>query len=111
MGRRKCPLCFVRVPWTALLAHSYDIECPACHTGLEVSRYTRAIAGFGGLAGALIATHLAGGLFPAAAWVTRTAAAVLGFGFISAAWVLIAGDLVVRPKAAASSSAFPHAEK
>jgi hypothetical protein len=101
----------VRVPWTALLAHSYDIECPACHTGLEVSRYTRATAGFGGLAGALLATHLAGGLLPGTAWLMRITAGVLGFGFISAACVLIAGDLVVRPKAAGSSSAFPHSAK
>jgi hypothetical protein len=101
----------VKVPWTALLAHSYDIECPACHAGLELSRYTRAIAGFGGIAGALLATRLAAGLFPGAAWLTNIVAAIFGFGFFSAACVLMAGDLVVRPRAGASSSAFPHPAK
>lgn len=103
-------MCFVRVPWTALLAHSYEIECPACHAGLELSRYTRAVAGFGGIAGALLAAHLAGGMLPGAAWVTQMVAAILGFGFASAACVLLVGDLVVRPRVA-SSAAFPHPPK
>jgi hypothetical protein len=38
-----------------------------------------------------------------------TVAAILGFGFASALCVLIAGDLVVRPKPTAAS--FPHPAK
>lgn len=109
MGKRQCPLCFVRMPWPALLAHSYEMDCPACRVGLELSRYTRVLAGFGGMAGALIAMHLAGGVLPGAAWVTRMVAAILGFGFVSAACVLLAGDLAVRPKT--HSTVFPQSSK
>lgn len=109
IGQRKCPLCFVNVPWTEALTHSYEIQCPACHAALELSRYTRMVAGFGGILGAMLAMHLAAGLAPGALWVTRIVAAILGFGVASAAGVLLAGDLVVRAKS--SSAAFPHATK
>ena len=93
MGKRKCPLCFVRVPWTAALAHSED-----CHAVLELSRFTRVFAGFGGILGAFAAVHLVHRIVPGALWVTQIIAAVVAFAVTSAAGVLIAGDLVVRPK-------------
>jgi len=106
MGKRKCPLCFVRVPWTETLVHSEEIVCPACHAPLELSRFTRVFSGFGGVLGALVAILLTHGSFHGAHWVARVVAAILGFGIASAACVLLAGDLVVRPKT--SSAAFPH---
>lgn len=106
MGKRKCPLCFVRVPWTEVLAHSEEISCPACHAPLELSRFTRVFSGFGGVLGALAAMHLAHRIFPGELWVLRVVAAILGFGIVSAVCVLIAGDVVVRPKK--TSAVFPH---
>jgi len=98
MGRRKCPLCFVRVPWTAALARSQEFPCPGCHAALELSRLTRVFAGFGGIFGAFAAVHLVHRLLPGALWVTQIIAAVVAFALTSAACVLIVGDLVVRPK-------------
>jgi len=98
MGKRKCPLCFVRVPWTAVLAHSEAFPCPGCHAALELSRFTRVFAGFGGLLGAFVGVHLVHRIFPEALWVTQVVAAIVAFGIVSAAWILIAGDPVVRPK-------------
>jgi hypothetical protein len=109
MGRRKCPLCFAKVPWTAVLAQSYDFECPACRAPLEVSRYTRIAAGFGGIAGAMIAAHFAPAVFPAGVWVTGVAAAIFGYGTASAVCVFIVGDLLVR--AIADRPAFPQPAK
>ncbi|HWY05800.1 MAG TPA: hypothetical protein VNY24_03005 [Candidatus Acidoferrales bacterium] len=106
MWKRKCPLCFVRIPWTAALAHSYEIGCPACHAPLELSRFTRIFGAFGGIAGAFVAVHLAHGVFHGTFWVIPIVAAILAFGFVSALCVLIAGDLAVRPKPASAS--FPH---
>jgi hypothetical protein len=105
MGRRQCPLCFVKVPWRMVLARSYDIECPACGAALELSRYTRLAGGFGGIAGAIVAAQLAPGVIPEGLWVTRVVAAILGYGVVSAVCVLLAGDLVVRVKVA--PTAFP----
>jgi len=109
MWKRKCPLCFVRIPWTATLAYSYEITCPACHAPLELSRFTRILGAFGGIAGAFIALRLGQGLFRGGFWAMPVVAAILGFGFASALCVLIAGDLMVRPRAAAAT--FPHPTK
>ena len=109
MGRRLCPLCFVRVPWTAALARSFGIECPGCRTALELSRFTRVTGALCGIAGALLAIHLGGLALPGQQWAAPVAEAVLGYGVFSAAGVLAAGDLTVRPKSSVLS--FPHAEK
>ena len=106
MWKRKCPLCFVRIPWTATLAHSYEISCPACHAPLELSRFTRIFGAFGGIAGAFMVLHLGHGVFHGWFWALPIVAAILAYGFFSALFVLIAGDLVVRPKPAAAG--FPH---
>lgn len=109
MWKRKCPLCFVRIPWVEALVHSNEIGCPACHAPLELSRFTRIFGAFGGIAGAFVALHLGQRIFHGWFWVTPVVAAILGFGFFSALFVLIAGDLVVRTKPAAKS--FPHPAK
>jgi hypothetical protein len=109
MGKRKCPLCFVRVPWTAVLVDSEEIRCPGCHALLELSRFTRICSGLGGALGAWAAVRLTHGVFYGASWVTCVAAAILAFGVASAAFVLIAGDLVLRPKVI--TSAFPQEKK
>jgi len=104
MGKRTCPLCFVRVPWTEVLAHSEEIHCLACHAPLELSRFTRIFAGFGGIAGAATAIHLTRRAFPGTAWMMKVVVAILAFAFVSALCALIAGDLVVRSK---SATTFP----
>jgi hypothetical protein len=109
MWKRKCPLCFVRIPWSTALARSYEITCPACHAPLELSRLTRIFGAFGGIASAFIALHIGHGIFKGWSWVTPIVAAILAFGFSSALFVLIAGDLAVRPKPPAVG--FPHPAK
>jgi len=73
---------------------------------LELSRFTRIFGAFGGVAGASIALRLGHEIFHGWFWATPVVAAILAFGFSSALFVLIAGDLVVRPKPA--STRFPH---
>jgi hypothetical protein len=105
MGSRQCPLCFVKVPRTMVLAQSHEIECLACRAPLELSRYTRIAGAFGGIAGAIVAAYLAQAVIPEGLWVTRVVAAILGYGVVSVVCVLLAGDLVVRVKDA--PTAFP----
>ena len=109
MWKRKCPLCFVRIPWTAALARSYEINCPACHAPLELSRFTRIFGAFGGIAGGFVALHLGQGILHGRSWLLPVVAAILGYAGASALFVLIAGDLVVRPKP--GSASFPHPSK
>ena len=107
MWRRKCPLCFVRIPKTAALAHSYEIICPACHAPLELSKFTRLFGAFGGITGAFLTLHLVRAVFHDFYWTTPIGVSFLAFGAFSALSVLIAGDLSVRPKPAAAAS-FTH---
>jgi len=109
MWKRKCPLCFVRIPWTAALAQSYEIACPTCHAPLELSRFTRVFSAFGGIAGAFAAIRLIRAISHNLFWTTPIVVAFLAFGFFSALCVLIAGDLIVRPKPPAAG--FPHPSK
>jgi hypothetical protein len=73
---------------------------------LELSRFTRIFGAFGGIAGAFVALYLGQGVFHGWFWAVPIAAAILAYGFFSALFVLIAGDLVVRPKPGVPS--FPH---
>jgi hypothetical protein len=109
MGKRICPLCFVRVPWTAALVKSSEIVCPGCHAPLELSRFTRLSGSFAGIAAAFVAVHLIRGIFHPCPWVLPIFTAILTFGLASALGVLIAGDLVVRAKD--NSTGFPHHSK
>ena len=109
MGKLKCPLCFVRVPWTLALAHSEEIRCPACHAELELSRITRIFSGIGGFFGAFVAVRLTRGVVSGANWATQIVLAIVAFGFASAVCVLIAGDLAVRPQA--SPADFPQSKE
>jgi hypothetical protein len=109
MWKRTCPLCFVRIPWTVALAHSYEIRCPACHAALELSRFTRLFGAFGGIAGAYVAFHVVRRISHGLSWAAPMVVAILAFGIVSALFVVIAGDLVVRAKTATES--FPHPAK
>jgi len=63
---------------------------------------------FGGIAGAFAAIRLIRAISHNLFWTTPIVVAFLAFGFFSALCVLIAGDLIVRPK---SPAGFPHPAK
>lgn len=106
MWNRACPLCFVKVPRSPVLMRSDELECPSCHTPLELSRSSRVLSGFVGLIAAYLAVQLALDSSPGAAWVLPVVAAVLGYGFGSALFLYFLSDVTVRPKAEAGH--FPH---
>jgi len=113
MGNRACPLCFTRVPRTLVLLHTYDMECPACHAALEVSRGSRVIAALAGLVVAFVVVSFADRISETAEWSFQLVAGCVAFGVGAAAWLFFSADLVVRPKlevpASHSASSFPHA--
>ena len=109
MWKRKCPLCFVRIPWTEAVAHSYEFSCPACHASLELSRFTRIFGGFGGITGALMVLYLGQRILHGWFWAMPVVAAILGFGLASALSVLVAGDFALRARPTATT--FPHPKK
>lgn len=108
MWNRACPLCFVKVPRSLLLARSDHFACPSCHAQLELSRPSRV---FGAMAGLLAGSVAASAVFDGAvrgSWALSLLAAVLAFGAGSVLALVFLADLAVRAKEAAS---FPHQHK
>ena len=106
MWNRACPLCFVKVPRSPVLMRSDELECPSCHTPLELSRSSRVLGGVAGLVAAYILVRLALDSSPGAAWFLSVVAGVLGYGFGSALFLYVLSDVTVLQKA--EDINFPH---
>jgi hypothetical protein len=105
MWNRACPLCFAKVSRSQLLSRSNDLACPACHSPLELSLYSRLLASFVGFLAAVLVFRLP---LPhsSANWVLRLVATFLAYGFASALLLFFVADLAVRTNPVSTS--FPH---
>ena len=106
MENHACPLCFARVPRTLILTNTLEVECPACHADLEVSRGSRVLASFVGILAAFVAVRLGGQTSGTAGWTLPIVAAIVSFGVCSTVVLILFSELAVRAKI--SPSAFPH---
>jgi hypothetical protein len=106
MENHACPLCFAKVPRTLILTKTLEVDCPACHAELEVSRGSRVLASFVGILAAFVAVHLDGQASGTAGWSLPIVAATVSFGVCSAVGLILFSELAVRPKI--SPTAFPH---
>jgi hypothetical protein len=96
MWNRACPLCFVRVPRSLVLTRGEDLNCPSCHTPLEISRVSRVFAAFLGLIAAYVGAEFFG-LSTTGGWVLPMLGALLGYGIGSTLVLYFVSDLVVQP--------------
>ncbi len=111
MASRACPKCNTQVPGVALAAFSNGIECPGCHTLLEVSPVARMLAAWLGLAAGYLAWRLTRGEPGLLGAALPLLYALLAFGIVSALGTILAGDLRIAPEpppAAAPASAHGH---
>ena len=106
MWNRACPLCFAKLSRAQVLSRSNDLSCPACHAHLELSRSSRVLSSFAGIAAALCAFHFAPSANPLLNWTWPLLASTLSFGSVSAIVLLFASDLVVQP--GLHPATFPH---
>lgn len=109
MWNRACPMCFVRVPRSAILTRGDELTCPSCHTALELSRTSRVLSAAVGL---LVAYVLAKAVSDSAAkggWIWPILGVVFGYGLGSALVLYFLADLVVRPHPAEGH--FPQLKK
>ena len=106
----KCPQCMSKVPVGLIVSRSYGMECPNCHSRLEVTpggRYLGAIAGL--LAGAL-AYRLTRGSDGLLGWALPIVFAFIAFGVVSPIVLALTADLQLaapepEPIAAGEASA------
>jgi hypothetical protein len=98
VASRVCPKCSAQVAAGAVAAFSDGIECPGCHTRLEVSPPGRMIAAWAGVAAAYLAWRFTrGGVGPLGGSLPLLFS-VLAFGAVSALVTMLAGDLRVAPE-------------
>ena len=107
MASRVCPQCMNKVPGTLVAAFSDGIECPNCHTQLEVSPASRMLAAWAGMAAGWVAWRVTRGGPGILGGALPLLYAVLAFGIVSALAVVLSGDL--RPAPAAPAEATPSA--
>ena len=96
MANAVCPVCRGKVPRAAVVAYSYGTSCPHCGRVLELSRSSRLLASFVGLAAAWLAfdftrlRHWGRSLD----WVAPLVVAILALGIVSPLFLLFSADLL-----------------
>lgn len=99
LGNRCCPHCGKKVPAGLELAYSDGLECPHCHTRLEVASGGRSLAVWVGLAAGWLVwwlTRDSGGPLGA---VLPELYAVLAFGIVSPIVLAFSATLELAPAA------------
>jgi hypothetical protein len=105
MANRICPICFGKVPRSRIAAHSDAVDCPHCGRTLELSRPSRLLESFIGLAASWLVfawiSRATAGTGDLREWFLPAVAAILTFGVVAALFLLMNSDLVVKPDAPA----------
>ncbi len=99
MAARTCPYCLTKISAVTVVTRSYDLVCPGCQRPLEISRISRNIASFAGLAAGAIAWYLSTGAAPshhALGWVFPIMYAILAFGIVAPLVLLLTADLSLK---------------
>ena len=99
MAIRICPLCFCIVPATTVVTQSDNIPCPKCGKTLEISRPSRLLGGLVGVLSGWLVYHLtSGGGEGMLAWALPMAYAIVAYGVVSPAFLMLTADLVGKPE-------------
>jgi len=106
MWNRTCPLCFTRVSGWQVAERSAELECEACHKGLEIARPSRWLSVLAGIAAAFAVGLLVTPIHSVLQWLLAVMTAVMVYGCVSAAVIFQFSDLVVRK--GVQSGSFPH---
>jgi hypothetical protein len=87
-----------KIPGGMLAAYSNGIECPNCHTRLEVGSISRYLGAWAGIAAGYVAWRLTRGQAGIMGGALPLLYAVLAFGFVSGIIVMLSGDLRPAPE-------------
>ena len=98
MASRVCPKCNAQVSAGVVAAFSESIECPGCHTRLEVNPAARMLAAWAGLAAGYLAWRITRGGSGPLGGALPLLYALLAFGAVSALGTMLAGDLRIAPE-------------
>jgi hypothetical protein len=108
----KCPHCMSKVSAGLALSRSYRMECPNCHTHLEVTDGARYVSAFAGLAAATVVYRFARISTGLLGWALAIVYAIIAFGIVSPLILMLVSDLrsaPLEPEPIAPGSADPAA--
>ena len=97
MAARICPHCSNVVPATLAVAYTDGLECPHCHTRLDVATGSRMIASTVGLVAGWLVWHLtrdSGGIL---GFVLPELYSILTFGVVSALVLMFTAAFRIAP--------------
>jgi hypothetical protein len=89
-------------------AFSEGMDCPNCHTRLEVNPAARMLAAWAGLAAGFLAWRLTRGGAGQLGAVLPLLYSLLAFGVVSALAAMLAGDLRIAPELPAEPAPAAH---
>ena len=102
MAARTCPKCLKEIPAGEVVARTNDLVCPGCSEHLGVSRFSRNLAAFAGLAVGVLVYKFSGVYFSSATsslgWVLPIVFGYLGMSVSSPIFLFLLGDLHVKPR-------------
>lgn len=105
MSNRACPLCFSKLSRIEVLTRSYDLACPACHAGLNLSLPSRFLSSAAGVVAALLAMRFEQPINSSMGFTFPMLASVFAFVAASALVLFLHADLILRSQ---RHSIFPH---
>jgi len=86
-----------KVPTGLILSHSYGMECPNCHTRLEVTDGGRYVAAFAGLAANTVVYRFARISTGLLGWALAIVYAIVAFGVVAPLILILVAGLQVAP--------------
>lgn len=99
MAIRKCPVCMTKLGAAYVVANSYDLVCPNDGRPLEVSRISRNLSIFAGLAagyGVWYFSSQSAGNHQALGWVFPVLYSVIAFGIVAPIVLMTTADLSLK---------------
>ncbi|MFZ3216040.1 MAG: hypothetical protein WA192_08275 [Candidatus Acidiferrales bacterium] len=101
MKARQCPNCGAILLARTVAADSYDLACANCQKLLEISEYSRNMAGFAGIAAGAIAWWIASLRFArqpgALGWILPVFLSYLVASAVAALALMLEAQLQLRP--------------
>jgi hypothetical protein len=109
VANRICPVCGKEVPAALSVAYSNGLDCPHCHSRLDVVEGSRMLPIWGGLAAALLAYELTKSSQGILNFVLPELYAILAFGFVTPLLMMFTAKMepAPPPPAAVPASAAP----
>ena len=96
------------VPASCVVAFSSGLDCPHCHARLELAAASRGVSSAAGLLAGWLAWRWTQGTGGPLAAVVPEFYAIVAFGVVSAAIVMLSADLIPAPPVAEPAPAADH---